>query len=74
MSGIIIPQTSEKKTPESGIIVAIGPGKHGDDNELIPVSVKVGDHVVFEKYSGQEITIDEQEYFIVSESKILGTY
>lgn len=71
-SGIIIPDTAQKEKPEQGKVVAVGPGKPGDDNELIPVGVKVGDTVMFSKYGFDEIKIDGEEYYIVSESGILG--
>lgn len=72
-SGIIIPDSARKEKPESGIVIAVGPGKRGDDNDLIPVGVKVGDRVMFSKYGFDEITIGEQEYYVISESSILGT-
>ncbi len=70
--GIIIPDTAQKEKPERGRVIAVGPGKRGDDNELIPVSVKVGDTVIFSKYGYDEVKIDDEEYYIVSESNILG--
>lgn len=73
-SGIIIPDTARKEKPETGVVIAIGPGKRGDDNEIIPVSVKVGDKVMFSKYGYDEVTIGEEEYYVVSESNILGTF
>ena len=71
-SGIIIPDSAKKEKPEQGKVVAVGPGKRGDDNEVIPVSVKVGDTVIFSKYGYDEVTIDDEEYYIVSESNILA--
>lgn len=71
-SGIIIPDTARKEKPERGEVIAVGPGKRGDDNEIIPVAVKVGDKVMFSKYGYDEIKIDDEEYYIVSESNILG--
>ncbi len=73
-SGIIIPDTAQKEKPERGVVVAVGPGKVGDDNEVVPVSIKVGDKVMFSKYGYDEVTIDDVEYYIVSESGILGTF
>lgn len=70
--GIIIPDTAQKEKPERGVVVAVGPGKRGDDNEIIPVSVKVGDKVMFSKYGYDEIKIDDVEYYIVSESNVLA--
>ncbi|OGG79994.1 co-chaperone GroES [Candidatus Kaiserbacteria bacterium RIFCSPLOWO2_01_FULL_54_13] len=70
--GIIIPDTAQKEKPERGRVIAVGPGKRGDDNELIPVSVKVGDRVMFSKYGYDEVKIDDDEYYIVSESNVLA--
>jgi chaperonin GroES len=70
--GIIIPDTSKEK-PEQGKVVAVGPGKWNEDGDArMPVSVKVGDKVMFSKYGPQEIKINGVEYFIVSESDILA--
>lgn len=71
-SGIYIPDTAQKEKPERGTVVAVGPGKRGDDNELIPVSVKVGDTVMFSKYGFDEVKINDEEYYIVNESNILA--
>jgi len=71
-SGIIIPDTAQKEKPERGEVIAVGPGKLGDDNELIPVSVKVGDTVMFSKYGYDEVKIGDEEYYIVNESNILA--
>lgn len=73
-SGIYIPDTAHKEKPERGTVIAVGPGKRGDDNELIPVAVKIGDEVMFSKYGFDEIKINDEEYYIVSESNILGTF
>lgn len=65
-SGIIIPDTAKEK-PQRGTIVAIGTGKKDE-----PINVKVGDNVLYGKYSGTEITIEGQEYLIMKESDIYG--
>ena len=70
-SGIIIPETVDKERPAKGTVVAVGPGKQ-EDGKLIPVSVKVGDTVLFSKYGYDEIKIDGEEYFILSESNVLA--
>lgn len=71
--GIIIPDTVSKEKPEQGIIVATGPGKWDEDGERrIPMSVEVGDKVVFSKYGYDEVKVAGQEYFIVSEGNILA--
>jgi len=69
--GIIIPDTAKEK-PQKGEIVAIGPGKVSDAGEKIPMTVKVGDNILYGKYSGTEVTIDGEEYLIVRESDILA--
>lgn len=69
--GIIIPDTAKEK-PEQGTVVAVGPGKRGDDNELVPVSVKVGDRVMFSKYGYDEVKVGGVEYYLVREENILA--
>lgn len=69
--GIIIPDTAKEK-PQKGTIVAVGPGKASDTGEIIPMTVKKGDVVLYGKYSGTEVTIDKVEYLIVRESDILA--
>lgn len=72
-SGIIIPDTVNKEKPEQGVVLAVGPGKWDEDGEKrIEMSVKEGDRVVFSKYGYDEVKIDKEDYFIVSESSILG--
>lgn len=74
-SGIIIPDTAKKEKPEQGIVLAVGPGKWDEDGEKrLALDVKVGDRVVFSKYGYDEVKIDNKEYFIVSESSILGVF
>lgn len=68
--GIIIPDQAKEK-PEQGVVVAVGPGKRGDDNELIPVGVKVGDTVLLKKYAYEEVKINGVEYYLASEDGIL---
>ena len=69
-SGIIIPDTAKEK-PQEGLIVAVGPGKY-DDGDLIPISVKTDDRVIYSKYAGTEIKYDGEEYLILRESDILA--
>jgi chaperonin GroES len=69
--GIILPDTAKEK-PVMGEIVAAGSGKKSDDGNLIPMEVKVGDKVLYGKYSGTEITIENVEYLIMRESDIFG--
>ncbi len=74
-SGIIIPESAKKEKPEQGIVIATGPGKWDEDGEKrIPMEVKEGDRVVFSKYGFDELKIENKEYFIVSESSILGIF
>ena len=69
--GIIIPDTAKEK-PAQGQVVAVGPGKRDDKGVLVPVEVKVGDHVLTSKYGGTEIKIDDKEYKILNASDILA--
>ena len=69
--GIIIPDTAREK-PSEGKIIAVGPGARGKDGELIPMAVKVGDRILFGKWSGTEVTIDGSKILIMQESDILG--
>ena len=69
--GIIIPDTAKQK-PEQGKIIAVGKGKVNDDGKLTPVGVKVGDTILFGKYSGSEVELDGEEHLIMREEDILG--
>ena len=69
--GIIIPDTAKEK-PQEGEIIAVGKGKLNDDGKLIPMDVKVGDKILYGKYSGTEIKMDDQEYLIMNQDDILG--
>jgi len=69
--GLFIPDTAKEK-PQKGTVVAVGPGRITDDGKLQPVEVKVGDTILFEKYSGSKIRIDEEEFLIIREEDILG--
>lgn len=71
-SGIIIPDTIDKEKPEQGKVVAVGEGRMNDNGELIPMSVKKGQKIIFSKYGPDEIKIGDKEYFILSESNILA--
>ena len=71
-SGIIIPDTVDKEKPHQGKVLAVGSGKYNEDGDLIPMTVKVGDKVVFSKYSPDEIKLKDKEYYIISESNILA--
>lgn len=69
--GIILPDTAKEK-PVVGTVVAVGPGKKSDDGKIQPMEVKVGDKVLYGKYSGTEITIKGEEYLIMRESDLFG--
>ncbi len=71
-SGIIMPATVDKERPERGEVIAIGPGKRLDNGSFAPVGVKVGDKIVFKKYSPDEVKIDKEEYLVISESDIMA--
>ncbi|MDR0956523.1 MAG: co-chaperone GroES [Endomicrobium sp.] len=70
-SGIIIPDTAKEK-PQEGEIIAVGTGKKTEDGKVIALDVKVGDKVLFGKYSGTEIKFDDVDYLIMSQDDILG--
>ena len=70
-SGIIIPDTAEKERPAKGTVVAVGPGRT-EDGQQVPVAVKVGQTVLFSKYGYDEVKVNNEEYFILSESQILA--
>jgi chaperonin GroES len=69
-SGIVIPDTAKEK-PQQGEVLAAGPGRLDDDGKRIPMDVKVGDRVLYAKYSGQEIKLDGEEYIVLSEKDVL---
>lgn len=70
--GLIIPETASKEKPETGIVVAVGPGRVGEHGEHIAVGVSVGDRVMFNKYGYDEVKVNGKEYYIVSEANILA--
>lgn len=69
--GIVLPDTAKEK-PQEAKVVAVGKGKISDEGKTIPPEVKVGDKILFGKYSGSEIMIDENEYLILKEEDILA--
>jgi chaperonin GroES len=69
--GIIIPDTAKEK-PQEGTVIAVGAGKIDDSGKRIPLEVKAGDKVLFGKYSGSEVKIDDVEHVILREDDILG--
>jgi chaperonin GroES len=69
--GIIIPDTVNKEKPEQGTVIAVGEGRW-DDGKRVPMSVKVGDKVVFSRYGYEEVKVDGEEYYILKEENILA--
>jgi chaperonin GroES len=69
--GIILPDTAKEK-PVVGEIIAVGPGRRSDDGAMIPMELKVGDKVLYGKYSGTEVTVEGQEYLIMREADIFA--
>ena len=69
--GIIIPDTAKEK-PQEGEVVAVGQGKRLEDGKVVPLDVKVGDRILFGKYSGNDIKLDGEEYMIMREDEVLG--
>jgi chaperonin GroES len=70
-SGIYLPDTAKEK-PQEGKVLAVGPGKMTEDGKRIPLDLKVGDRVIYAKYGGTEIKVDEEELIILRESDILA--
>lgn len=71
-SGLYLPDNAQEK-PKTAKVVAVGPGKVGDDNERIKMTVKVGDRIIYKSYSTTEVKHDGQEYILVREEDILAT-
>lgn len=71
-SGIVLPDTVDKERPEQGKVIATGPGKMMDSGTRQAMSVKVGQKVLFTKYSPNEVEIEKEEYLVISESDILA--
>ena len=71
VGGIIIPDTAKEK-PMEGKVIAAGPGARGEDGKLNPLDVKVGDRILFGKWSGTEIKLDGEDYVVMKESDIMG--
>lgn len=71
-SGIVIPETIDKEKPEKGEVVAVGPGKLMESGQRAPMSVKIGDKVMFKKYSPDEIKVDGEEYLVISDGDIIA--
>ena len=70
-SGIYLPDTAKEK-PQEGEVLAVGPGKLSDDGKRVPLDLKVGDRVIYAKYGGTEIKVDDEDLIILRESDILA--
>jgi len=71
-SGIVLPDTVDKDRPEKGEVVAVGEGKMLDNGQRATMNVKVGDKIMFKKYSPDEIKVEDEEYLVISENDILA--
>lgn len=71
-SGLYLPDSATEK-PKTARVVAVGPGKVGDDNERVPMTVKVGDRIIYKSYSTTDVKHEGQEYILVREDDILAT-
>lgn len=71
-AGIVLPDTADKEKPEQGEVIAVGPGKLLENGQRAPMSVAVGNKVLFKKYSPDEIKIDGEEYLVISESDVIA--
>lgn len=71
-SGIVIPDTVDKEKPMEGEVIAVGPGKLDEHGKRVPMSVKVGQKVLFTKYAPDEVELDGEEFLVIDEEKILG--
>ncbi len=71
-SGIVLPDTMDKEKPEQGEVIAVGPGKLSDSGSRLEMTVKVGDKIVFKKYSPDDIKVEGEEYLVISENDILA--
>ncbi len=70
-SGIVLPDTAKEK-PSEGTVVAVGTGRIFDNGQKVPLEVKIGDKIIYSKYGGSEVKIDEEEFIILSERDILA--
>ena len=70
-SGIVIPDTAKEK-PQQGTVIAVGPGRLDDDGKRVAMDVRVGDRVLYAKYTGQEVKIDQEELIVLSEKDVLA--
>lgn len=71
-SGIVLPDTINKEKPQQGEVIAVGPGKKDSNGNLIEMSLKIGDKILFSRYSPNEIKIDNEEYLVMKEGDVLA--
>lgn len=71
-AGILLPDTASKEKPQEGEVIACGPGKTSDDGKLLPLTVKVGQKILFSKYSPTEVEVQGSEYLILREDDVLA--
>lgn len=71
--GLFIPDTAKEK-PQKGEVVATGKGRILEDGKIVPIELKVGDHILFSKYSGTELKLDGDEYLMIREEDVLGVF
>jgi chaperonin GroES len=69
-SGIVIPDTAKEK-PNQGEVIAVGPGRRDEDGKIVPMDVRVGDRVLYAKYTGQEIKVENEELIVLKETDLL---
>lgn len=70
-SGIYVPETAKEK-PQEGMVIAAGPGRRDEEGKYVPMDVKVGDRVLYAKYAGTEVKLEDKKYLILKESDILA--
>lgn len=70
--GIVLAPSTNKEKPQRGMVVAVGPGKKLDDGTLVAMDIKVGDHVLYGKYSGSEFKLDKEDYMMLREDDIMA--
>ncbi len=71
-TGIILPDTVDKERPEQGTVIAIGPGRLLENGSRAPMSVRIGEKIVFKKYSPDEVKVDGEEYLVISETDVMA--
>lgn len=71
-AGIILPETVDKERPEQGEVIAVGPGRLLDNGTRAAMSLKVGDKIVFKKYSPDEVKVGDEEYLVIAESDVMA--